>query len=66
MPAKRKSSSKKKVSKKARKGLTVKKAKKILREGIAKGRKLTPKQKRFFGLIAGGRIPSRLKSRKKK
>ncbi len=30
------------------------KAKKILKEGIARGKRLTGKQKRFFGAIAGG------------
>lgn len=30
------------------------KAKKILKEGVARGKKLTPKQKRFFGARAGG------------
>lgn len=31
------------------------KAKKILRHGSVKGHKLTGKQKRFFGAIAGGK-----------
>lgn len=39
------------------KKLTSKKAKIILREGRAKGRKLTKKQKKFFGAIAGGQRP---------
>ncbi len=39
------------------------KAKKILREGVARGRKLSPKQKGLFGLIAGGGTPTRLRKR---
>ncbi len=39
------------------KKLTSVKAKKILREGVAQGKKLTGKQKRFFGAIAGGQRP---------
>ena len=34
--------------------VTKSKAKTILREGTARGKKLTAKQKRFFGAIAGG------------
>lgn len=41
-------------------GLTSKKAKFILREGTAKGQPLTEKQKKFFGLIAGGGKPTRM------
>lgn len=41
--------------------LTKKKAKKMLREGRARGKRLTKKQKRFFGLIAGGGRPMKLK-----
>jgi hypothetical protein len=37
-----------------RRGLTAAKALRILRERRARGRKLTAKQKRFFGWIAGG------------
>jgi hypothetical protein len=36
------------------KKLTSRKAKKILRDGSVRGHKLTKKQKRFFGAIAGG------------
>jgi hypothetical protein len=36
------------------KKLTRAKARTILREGVARGKKLTPKQKRFFGARAGG------------
>ena len=35
--------------------LTSGKARKILRDGHVRGRALTPKQKRFFGWVAGGR-----------
>jgi hypothetical protein len=35
------------------------KAKKILRDGEIRGKPLTARQKRFFGLIAGGKIPTR-------
>lgn len=42
--------------------LTVQKAKLILKEGIARGKKLTAKQKRFFGAIAGGQRPKRRKT----
>jgi hypothetical protein len=37
--------------------LTADKAKEILRDGTAQGHKLTPKQKRYFGYIAGGGTP---------
>ena len=37
------------------KHLTVKKAKKMLKEGYAKGKKLTKKQKGLFGMIAAGK-----------
>jgi len=37
------------------KHLTKKKAKKILRHGSVRGRKLTKKQKGLFGAIAGGK-----------
>lgn len=40
--------------KKKPKKLTSAKAKKILREGVARGKKLTSRQKKFFGAIAGG------------
>jgi len=36
------------------KKLDKKKAKKILEEGVAKGKNLTGKQKKFFGAVAGG------------
>ena len=41
------------------KKLTKTKAKKILREGRARGKKITSKQKRFFGAVAGGQRPKR-------
>lgn len=37
--------------------LTAKKAKTILSDGSIRGHKLTAKQKRFFGAIAGGEKP---------
>lgn len=37
------------------------KAKKIWQDGAVGGQSLTPKQKGFFGLIAGGGKPSRLR-----
>ena len=37
--------------------LTKSKARKILKDGTAKGKKLTKKQKKFFGAIAGGQKP---------
>ena len=46
------------------------KAKKILKDGEVGGKPLTPDQKKLFGLIAAGKVPSRLnditKSRRKK
>jgi len=45
----------------AKKKLTSKKARTILREGIAQGKRLTTKQKKFFGAIAGGQRPRRRK-----
>lgn len=38
-------------------GLSAEKAKEILRDGTAQGHKLTAKQKRYFGFIAGGGHP---------
>ena len=35
------------------------KAGEILKHGEVKGKKLTPKQKRFFGFIRGGGIPTK-------
>jgi hypothetical protein len=40
-----------------KKKLTAKKAKKILKDNSAQGHKLTGKQKKFFGAIAGGEKP---------
>ena len=48
------------------KKLTAAKAKKILKEGVARGKKLTPKQKAFFGFLAGGGAPTRLKKKKRR
>lgn len=41
----------------ALKELTRGKAKKILEDGAVHGKKLTKKQQRFFGAIAGGQKP---------
>ena len=46
----------KKRKKKSHK-LTSSKARTILKEGKARGHRLTKKQKRFFGAIAGGQRP---------
>jgi len=43
------------------KKLTSAKAKKILSEGVVRGRRLSQKQKSFFGAIAGGQKPRRKK-----
>ena len=48
------------------KKLTSRKARKILREGVARGHKLTKKQKRFFGLLASGKSATRIKKRRKR
>ena len=42
------------------------KARQILREGEIGGKKLTEKQKRLFGLIAGGGVPTRLVKKKRR
>jgi hypothetical protein len=47
------------------KKLTSKKARKILRDKTVRGRKLTTKQKRFFGAIAGGQKPKSPRRRKR-
>jgi hypothetical protein len=41
--------------------LTQEKAKEILRHGEVKDKPLTPRQKRFFGFIAGGGKPTRVR-----
>jgi len=46
--------------------LSKKKAKIMLKEGKVRGKKLTRKQKGLFGLIAGGAVPTRLNSGRKK
>lgn len=43
------------------KKLSKAKARKILKHRTVKGKKLSTKQKRFFGLIAGGGRPTRLR-----
>ena len=45
------------------KRITKAKARKILKDGKVRGKKLTAKQKRFFGLVAGGGKPTRQKKR---
>ena len=45
----------------AKKTISVNKAKKILKEGMARGKKLTTKQRRFFGARAGGSPVKRTK-----
>ena len=47
-----------------RKKLTKSKAKVILKEGKIRGKKLTLKQKGFFGLIAGGKQATKKKKKK--
>lgn len=46
--------------------LTSAKARKILEDGTVRGHPITKRQKKFFGLIAGGGRPTRTKKRKKK
>ena len=46
--------------------LTKQKAKKILKDGVVRGKKLTKKQKRFFGAIAGGQKPFSRSARRDK
>lgn len=41
-------------------GITVEKAKTILREGEIGGKAISKKQKRFFGFVAGGGKPTRV------
>lgn len=50
----------------AGKKLTRKKAKKIRKHGKVHGKPLTPAQEGFFGRIAGGGTPTRLKKKGKK
>ncbi|MBI4009130.1 hypothetical protein HY357_02765 [Candidatus Roizmanbacteria bacterium] len=46
-----------KMSSKKGHKLTSAKAKKILSDGTVRGKKLTGKQKKFFGAVAGGQKP---------
>ena len=46
------------------KGVSPEKAKKILRDKSVRGRRLTAKQKRYFGFLAGGGKPTRLAHKK--
>ena len=50
----------------AKKKLTAIKAKKILVDKKVKGHPLSAKQKKFFGFIAGGGFPAKIKRGKKK
>jgi hypothetical protein len=43
-----------------RKSLSADKAKKLLDEGVANGRRLTARQRRYFGLIASGGQPTKI------
>ena len=45
--------------------LTSKKALTMLQEGRVHGKKLTEKQMKFFGAVAGGEKPKRTKKKKK-
>lgn len=45
------------MAKKRGSKLSAKKAKKMLKEGTVRGEKLTDKQKRYFGWVAGGKKP---------
>jgi hypothetical protein len=45
------------AKRKSRSGISQKKAKEILRHGEVHGKRLTKKQKAFFGAIAGGERP---------
>lgn len=51
---------------KRKKKLTKRKARKILRHGSVRGRRLTAKQKRFFGARVGGAPVRRKRKRKRK
>lgn len=42
-----------------KKAFTPQKAKLILKEGVARGKKLTAKQRKFFAAIVGGEKPKR-------
>jgi len=46
--------------------LTKSKAKKILRENMAHGKKLTAKQKKFFKAAAGGHLKKTTKTKRRK
>ncbi len=48
-----------------KKPVSVHKAKKILRDKEVRGKVLTKKQKGFFGLLASGKTPTKLKKRRK-
>ena len=54
------------MSKHTHKGLSPAKARKILRDGKIRGKKLTEEQRGFFGLIASGKTPTRIKKKGRK
>lgn len=54
------------TARRSNKRMTVKKAKKILSHGTVKGKKLTTKQKKFFGTIASGKATRSSLKRKRK
>lgn len=43
--------------------LTMSKAKKMLKEGVVRGHKLTKKQRGYFGAVAGGKSKKRMTQR---
>lgn len=54
------------AKRKKKKPVSRKKAKKILKDGQIRGKKLTESQEGLFGLIAGGGTPTKLKKTKRK
>lgn len=49
-----------------KRGLSPEKAEKMLHDNSAQGHPLTDKQRGYFGLIAGGGTPMRMKGRRKR
>lgn len=49
-----------------KRGPSPEKAKKMLRDNSAQGRPLSPAQKGFFGLIAGGGTPTKTAKKRRK
>ena len=54
------------MARKTKKKLTKAKAKKILTDGKVRGKKLTKKQRGFFGIIASGKKPRKVRRTRKK